>query len=292
MSDQEFRPSRFQILPAVVKNLLIINGIMFLLTMVLQDKFEYDLNDLLGLHYPGSSAFYPFQYITYMFMHGSFTHILFNMLALWMFGNALENIWGPKRFLIFYFVCGIGAAAINSLVNWYDIEQTRLSIANFTGFGTPEAFDFFLHKQNLLTDGNNVVHTIMNYIFDRKSPQELVNFVDQWKHSPKDPGALHEATSFCNEYLAAKINSVTVGASGAIFGILLAFGMFFPDTIIYLYFAIPIKAKYFVWLYGGLELFLGVQQNAADNVAHFAHLGGMLFGYILILIWKRTARSY
>jgi membrane associated rhomboid family serine protease len=165
-----------------------------------------------------------------MFMHGDFGHLFFNMFALWMFGNTLENIWGPNRFLLFYFACGIGAGLVQELVQYIQYATTLQGYTNVNMGGHIIPMSQYL---NLLT---------------------------------------------------------TVGASGAVYGILLAFGMMFPNSTLYIYFAIPIKAKWFVLLYGIIELFAGF--SSVDNVAHFAHLGGMLFGLILILYWKKKGNLY
>lgn len=226
--DNQFRPQGFSILPLVVKNLLIINGIFFLATIAMDMVWHIDLANYLGLHYIGASDFRPYQFVTYMFMHGSFAHLFFNMFALWMFGNAIENAWGPKRFLIFYFVCGIGAGLTQELVQYIQLSD----IQNF---------------QNVNLGGRIV------------PVEDYLNML------------------------------TTVGASGAVYGILLAFGMMWPNSMIYLYFLIPIKTKWFVLIYGLLELFTGF--SSIDNVAHFAHVGGMVFGLLLILYWKNQGNG-
>jgi membrane associated rhomboid family serine protease len=171
-----------------------------------------------------------------MFMHGGWGHLFFNMLALWMFGSILENVWGSKRFLIFYMLSGLGAAALH-LGSLY-IELTD-QIAQLESMGP--------HLQN----------------------------TEQFQQ------------------LLANVNSPTVGASGAVFGCLAAFGYLFPNSLVYLYLFIPIKAKWFVIIYAGLELWLGVSNSAGDNVAHWAHLGGALVGFLLVLYWnKRNRRRY
>ena len=228
--DNQFRPQGFSILPVVVKNLLIINIIFFLATWAAEVVWRIDLSDYLGLHYIGASDFRPYQFVTYMFMHGNFAHIFFNMFALWMFGNTIENAWGPKKFLIFYFVCGIGAGMTQELVQYIQLHDI-----------------------------------IANYEYVRIGNRSI----------PVD------------EYLNML---TTVGASGAVYGILLAFGMMWPNSRIYIYFAIPIKAKWFVIIYGLIELFSGF--SSVDNVAHFAHVGGMLFGLILILYWRYKDGSW
>lgn len=228
--DNQFRPQGFSILPTVVKNLLIINVVFYLATWAAQAAWHFDLSDYLGLHYIGASGFRPYQFVTYMFMHGGFAHLFFNMFALWMFGNSIENVWGPKRFLIFYFVCGIGAGLTQELVQYIQLSDI-----------------------------------VENYQYVRMGNRSI----------PVD------------EYLNML---TTVGASGAVYGILLAFGMMWPNSRIYIYFAIPIKAKWFVIIYGLIELFSGF--SSVDNVAHFAHVGGMLFGLGLILYWRYKAGTW
>lgn len=265
----EYRPSHFSILPPVVKNLLIINSIMFLATWVLGDRFGINLNDILGLHYFTADKFKPYQLITYMFMHGGFTHILFNMFAVWMFGSALENVWGSKRFLSFYLITGIGAALIQYLVFAIQLSPL-LDILNFTAFNpTPQNVINFMKLEEFgVTPDIKEQYQFLLNTDPRKAAQFAHDYIIQYR------------TDLLNA-------PVVVGASGALFGLLLGFGMIFPNTLIFLYFAIPIKAKYFVILYGALELFMGISNAAGDNVAHFAHLGGMLFGYILIRSWRK-----
>ncbi|QTN39532.1 rhomboid family intramembrane serine protease [Cryomorphaceae bacterium] len=238
-----YQPTRFSILPEVIKNLLIINGLFFFGSLVLESTFGIDLNRILGLYVPGSEHFRPYQLITHMFMHGNLGHIFFNMFALWMFGNMLENVWGGRRFLVYYMVTGLGAAVIHLGWNYFELMQVLQSVS-------PE------QVQRIVEGGTDVLMRGQNY---------------------SDPAL-------------AKLNLIynipTVGASGAVFGILLAYGMLFPETRIYLYFAFPIKAKYFVIGYGLLELFNGISNDPSSNVAHFAHLGGMLFGFLLIKYWQ------
>lgn len=245
---QQYRPNSFSMLPLVVKNLLIINGLFFLTTLVFETQLNFDLSDYLGLHYPLAESFRPWQLVSYMFMHGNFMHLFFNMFALWMFGNTLENYWGPKRFLIYYMATGIGAGIIQLLVTHFRLMSLYSQISE-------EGLNF------VITKGAEIYQSGQNF---------------------SDP-------------IAGKINllmnSVTIGASGAVFGILLAFGMLFPNTMLYIYFAIPIKAKWFVVLYGAVELYSGIANSSGDNVAHFAHLGGMLFGFILIKFWQKNNKS-
>lgn len=230
-------------LPEVVKNLLIVNALM-LLAMFVAYQSGVDLASILGLHHWSSDQFMPHQLVTYMFMHGGFAHLFFNMFALWMFGQILENVWGPKRFLIYYMITGIGAGIIQMIV-------TEIRIQSLISDIDPQLYEM------VIREGLEI----------RKSGQ---NFVDP---------IAREVNNL--------INTSTVGASGAVFGILLAFGMLFPNARLMLLIPpVPIKAKYMVMIYGALELYLGISNNPADNVAHFAHLGGMLFGFILIKMWK------
>ena len=241
-----YRPSGMRILPDVVKNLLIINGLMFLLTVVLESQGMLNLTNILALFPPGSEAFRPHQIITHIFMHGSFSHILFNMFALWMFGSALENVWGAKRFLTYYILTGIGAALIHMGVSQFEIAAAANQLS-------AEAI------ATIQNEGWQILQNNQNYTNQLWGKYNLL------------------------------LNRPTVGASGAVFGLLLAFGMIFPNTRIYLYFAIPIKAKWFVIGYGLIELYSGIRNNPEDNVAHFAHLGGMLIGYLIIKYWQKKS---
>ncbi len=218
-------------LPVVTKNLLAINVLMFLALLAFE-KLGVDLNNLLGLHLFLAPDFRPYQLVTYMFMHGGFTHLFFNMFALFMFGKVLEYVWGSKRFLIYYLATGIGAAFVQELVQ-YIYFDTQLS-----------------HYSNVNIGGGVIV--------------PMLQYLNVW---------------------------TTVGASGSIYGILLAFAMTFPNERLFVIpFPFPIKAKYFVLIFGALELVTGLSPHAGDNVAHFAHLGGMLFGIILILVWRKKGK--
>jgi len=277
MLNNSFRPGGWSILPPVVKNLLIINGIFFLATFTFQNVFHIDLTEILGLHYFSADNFSPYQFITYMFMHAGFSHIFFNMFALWMFGRILENVWGPKRFLTYYIITGIGAAIVHYVVFYFQISPTLNIIDNFLNNPSIENFMSYLHSENF---------KIVSY--------EMQNHYNEFSHAynsaigSNPTHALQLAIDFMGQYRIDYLNApVVVGASGAIFGILLAFGMLFPNSLLYIYFAFPIKAKYFVMIYGAIELYSGIAEKGG-NVAHFAHLGGMLFGFLLLKYWKKT----
>ena len=197
--NEQYSPTGFKVLPTIVKHLLIINVLMYFAYYVLLKQGIINLNYYLGIWSLSTGLFRIWQPLTYMFMHGSFDHLFFNMFSLWMFGSALENFWGSKRFLFYYLVCGIGAGLLNMLV----------------------------------------------------------------------PGA-----------------HVSVGASGAVYALLLAFGMMWPNNYIYLYFLVPIRTKWFIIGMIVIELFEGIFRST-DGIAHFAHLGGMLIGFLIILYWKR-----
>ncbi|MDZ7740870.1 MAG: rhomboid family intramembrane serine protease [Bacteroidota bacterium] len=264
-------------MPPVVKNLLIINILFFLATLALDSAYGIKLIDYLGLHYWAAEDFQPYQFITYMFMHGGLWHIFFNMFALWMFGNALENVWGPKRFLIYYLVTGVGAAIVHYLVFYFQISPIMSAINNLLQDPSNEKLMAFLNSDNFKVASLEIQN---NYTAFANKYNSLIT---------RDPSrALQEGINFITQYRIDFLNSaVVVGASGAVFGILLAFGMLFPNALIYVYFAIPVKAKWFVIIYGGIELYSGISNNPGDNVAHFAHLGGMIFGYFMIRYWKR-----
>jgi len=283
MTDQ-FRPRGFSLLPTIVKNLLIINGLMFVAQMVVEKSFGIKLEDLLGLHYPASQAFKPWQFITYMFMHGNFGHIFFNMFALWMFGYALENIWGPRRFLIYYLITGIGAALVQCLVMYITINPTIVGINALIGDpNAPAILDYISQHNNEISQYFGEVHL---------QPQKINEAIQSISINPDNKQALLTIRNFFVDYREYYLNLPNViGASGAVYGILLAFGMLFPNTLIFIYFLFPIKAKYFVIIYGLIELIYGVT-GANAGVAHFAHLGGMIFGFFLILYWRKQGRLY
>ena len=256
-----YRPSFLNSIPPVVKNLIAINIILFLATLVTPGLFQrwgldVDLTDILGMHYWASNKFNPAQLVTYMFMHGGLYHIFFNMFALYMFGGVLEQMWGTKRFLLYYLLTGVGAGIVQQL--FWTVEYHSMVVA-------------------------------MNDAISANSGEGLLPFQDilgrYFRLSDlrafDAPAVIELKKTFLNL-------PVTIGASGSVFGLLLAFGWLFPEAkLMMLFFPVPIKARIFVIIYGVAELFLGVAQFSGDSVAHFAHLGGMLFGVFLILYWKK-----
>lgn len=265
--------------PTVTKNLIIINAILLLATVVLEPK-GINLTHYLALYYPGSENFHYYQFITHMFMHGGWTHLFFNMFALWMFGRVLETVWGPKRFLIFYFITGLGAAALHTFVNYLEIHPIVNAVTAFTNTPSADLFSSFVNKyQGSIKDmGFNL--------------PGIIDFATSWLDNPKSSSFESEAVAFMQQFIDVKMNIPTVGASGAVYGVLLGFGMLFPNTQLMLLFPpIPIKAKWMVIAYGVLELVLGLSMRGS-NIAHFAHLGGMIFGFILIRYWNKTKNSF
>ena len=237
-------------IPTVVKNLLIINVIFYIATMMFGGPL---MTTLLGVHYFDSPDFRIWQVITYMFMHSyqSLFHIMFNMFALYSFGTALEYVMGSKRFLNFYLLTGLGALALQMLVQAYEVYSITGSIVN---------------------DGS--------FIID--SAKRTISYPESMNQE--------QASKLLGIYLSSM-----VGASGAVFGLLIAFVMIFPNVeLMIMFIPVPIKAKYIVPAYILLELFLGVKQIEGDSIAHYAHLGGALFGFILVKLWglRRNDRFY
>ncbi len=274
---QQYSPSGFNLLPPVVKNLLIINGLFYLATVSFETAFGIDLVNLMGLHFFESDLFRPYQFVSYMFLHGSISHVVWNMFALWMFGYLLENVWGSKRFLTYYMITGIGAAIIQSFVTWYAFAPVQVAVQEYQQHAGIQNFVAFVNAYP--------PHT--QQLFD-----DLKIFLTKWNASPLNEENIMMSKDYITQVWQDHISTPTVGASGAVYGILLAFGMMFPNMLIYVYFLFPIKAKWIVIIYGALELYSGISNNPSDNVAHFAHLGGMIFGFFLILYWRKKQPGF
>lgn len=278
-----YQAGGFSMLPPVVKNLLIINILMFLATFSFENGFGIDLNDKLGLHWPGSEKFEVYQVVTYMFMHGNFQHIFFNMFAVWMFGSAIENYWGAKRFLTYYVITGIGAAVFHYAILYFtEIQTFNVLIEQFLVNPSTDTLRMFIAEHQLQLS-ERIYPEMYSYFLES---EKAIDAVYNGYGTTDD---LITTTSFFAEYQSYYLSLPNVvGASGSLFGLLLAFGMLFPNQRIFLIFLpIPIKAKYFVIGYGLIELYSGLSNNPGDNVAHFAHLGGMIFGFFLIKLWQK-----
>ena len=268
----EFRPSSFQVLPIVIKNLLIINVLFFLAQKASGDS-SINMEALLGLHHVRSPLFQPWQIITHLFLHGSIGHLFSNMFGLWMFGAVLENLWGPKRFLTFYFICGIGAGLIQLASLWFEYRELVNQYLFLTTHTTPEGIISFF-KQFGLDRNEHSVEILNNYLADPGNSLSKIQVME-----------------YISEITNLLLSNPTIGASGAIFGILAAFVYLFPNSNIYLYFLFPIKAKWIGLAYIGYEIFSGIQNKVGDNVAHWAHIGGALVGFLLVLTWNKKNRS-
>jgi len=255
----------------VVKHLLIINILMFLAGLIFS-------TDTLALHYPASDKFMPVQIVTHFFMHANFLHLFFNMFALVMFGSALETLWGAQRFLFYYFACAIGAAALHLFVSYLDFSQMQAAIEAFRS--SPSYDTFWNYFKDVPLDRLNPEF--------REAVNSMGNAIQEGSRS-----VVPEAANAMEQYLNFKMDIPMVGASGAIFGLLLGFGIKFPNAELMLIFLpIPIKAKYFIPLLMLAELYLGVNNFSWDNIAHFAHLGGALIGLLLILFGRYVNLEY
>lgn len=261
-------------LPPVVKNLLLLNILVFVCANL--PIFQF-LNQYFPLYYFQSNNFYVFQYITCMFMHGGIAHLFFNMFALFMFGSTLERVWGGQRFLLYYLATGFGASLFYHFVLWIQYSGMFHAAEVLQQNMTLDNFEFFVNK----------------YFANEVRQDMLQGFLNSWEAKGANSlEGVRAAQESVKELIQGRINVPMVGASGAIFGLLLAFGMLFPNTeLMMLFLPIPIKAKYFVVLYGVIELILGLS-GTHTGVAHFAHLGGMLFGLLLILYWRRRSNTY
>ena len=258
-----------------VKHLLIINVIMFIGTIAIGDGVLF--YDWFAMHFPKNEAFKPWQIFTHMFMHGGLTHILFNMFALWMFGTAVEQVFGTKKFVTFYLLAGFGAVALSFAVYYF---QAMPLVNEIAGTGYPE----------------ELIHKIIN--LDISDGSYLKGEILERKMIPLITEAGLEVSKISNEQFAAlfELNALTrtrmVGASGAIFGIFVAFGMLYPNAKLMLIFLpIPIKAKYFIPAIVGLDIisaFTGQSFFSPSNTAYAAHIGGALTGFLMMYFWKKN----
>lgn len=231
-----------------IKHLIIINVILFVAPQFLQ----LDFTNILALHFPKNEHFGIWQYVSHMFMHGSFAHILFNMYGLWAFGTPLEQMWGKNKFIFFYFSAGIGAGLIYTLVNYYQ----------FNGI-----YELFINA------GLN--------------PSEILTILE--KGSTSDARVVNAISQEQFNKITMLYNTPAVGASGAVYGVLVAFGLYFKDAkLALIFFPVPIAAKYFIPLMILGDLFFGMTSYSVGNIAHFAHIGGALIGFIIAYYWKKN----
>ena len=230
--------------PEVIKNLIIINVLMFLAKLV----FHPILTEYLAMYPISSEGFQPYQIVSHMFMHGDGFHIFFNMYALFMFGRDSELAMGAKKFLLFYFLTGLGAVVLHQIAGYVELQYALSKLDE------NEISDLYQNGLTYINSGQNYINTNV-------------------------------------AYANAVLNTPAVGASGAVYGVLVAFAMLYPNRVLLLLFPpIPINAKYFVLIMGAIELYLGFKNNG--NVAHFAHLGGAIFGFLLINYWRNRGERF
>lgn len=235
-------------LTEAVKHIIILNVILFIVPQLMPDL---NLQSLFALYFPENPNFGFWQFLTHMFMHGGFAHILFNMYGLWAFGTPLEQMWGRNKFLFFYFSAGLGAGAIYTLVNYYQFNSVYDQLVSIGLTGTD--------IQNILNTGS-----YNNQILETISSADLSKFYATY-HTP------------------------AIGASGAVYGILVAFGLSFPNAkLALIFFPVPIAAKYFIPVIILGDLFFGMTNYSVGNIAHFAHIGGALIGFIIAWYWKQN----
>ncbi len=269
----------FPNLTPIVKNLLLINFVLFFADWTFSSSLHLDLGNYFGLHYVSASNFGIWQFITYMFMHSTLSHIVFNMLSLFIFGPLIENRLGMRRFVVYYLICGVGAGLLQQLTLFFEIKNfvssvdtlladpnTQTITSFISGVGQPFSQESYIAWQGFVSEYNTLTQT---------------SFADA------QALARHFFIDYQQQYIDCHC---MVGASGAIFGILLAVGMLFPNLPLYIWFIpIPIKAKWFVCFYALFELIFGVADFHYDNVAHWAHLGGMIFGFLLLYCWRKNS---
>jgi membrane associated rhomboid family serine protease len=245
-------------MPPVVKNLLILNVIMFIVTS-LGEMQGIPMTSMLGGYVFNSPLFEPYQMVTHFFMHGGLFHIFFNMFALVIFGSALEQVWGPKRFFIFYVATALGAFVLHQLVGYIEVKGI---------------------EEQLRAAGYNDLYELRENIYQLRMG-EINTF-----------NIISGTDSLVQSYIAG-ISVPVVGASGAVYGVLVGFGYLFPNTKLMLLFPpIPIKAKWLVIIMVGIAFFNSLQRNPGDNIAHLAHLGGAVVGFILVFFWQKNKRKF
>lgn len=260
-------------LTPLVKNLLIINVAIALI----QAFMKLDLGQYLGLHFILAPEFKPYQFVTYMFLHStsSMMHIFGNMFALFIFGPLLEQFLGQKKFLILYMVTGVGAGIFYTAVNYIEVADVKRDVEAYVANPSSDEFN-----RLLIEHGSGL------------NPR-IYDFVDMYDRNEDDPQLEAQSVRLANELYSIYGQYNMVGASGAIFGVLAAFALFFPNTELFLLFIpFPIKAKYLVSVYILYEVYAELQRAPGDNVAHLAHIGGALIAYILVRIWKSQRQDF
>ena len=253
----------FQNIPPITKNLLILNALFFAAKYVAAMS-NINLDVLLGAFYPESVNFKSYQILSHMFMHGDVVHFFFNMFALWMFGSAVEKTLGEKKYILLYFAAGLGAFILFNLTNYFEINAVKETVAN----------------TRLIESVND--HVALE-IRGGDTISQIEANLNEWLNANEVQNTQPRQDLFLDYSIPM------MGASGAIFGVLVAFAMLFPNAVLMLIFPpIPMKAKYFIPIYIAITFILAVQANPGDNVAHYAHLGGAVIGFILLKMWKKN----
>lgn len=254
----------------VITNIILINVAIMLVTVFSPSLFPVFYN-LFSLHYTGSPAFFPTQYFTYMFLHADFGHLFSNMFGLIIFGPLLEDFWGGRRLLSYYLICGLGAGVIYSGFQFYDNHGMQEAMQEYLEEPSPANYSYFFYE------------------YDRDGYSRKLDWIDAFRENPENYAYIEKGKSDILEYYSFRINIPMVGASGALFGILIAFGMLFPNTTPFI---IPIPAKYIVALYGIMAYYGVVKNDPGDFTAHSAHLGGMIIGFFVVRYWQKQRNRF
>lgn len=261
----------FRNITPVVQNLLLINVVLFIVSAFIFPS----LKDWFALYYINSQYFKPFQFLTYMFMHADFWHLFSNMFGLLIFGPLLEQFLGPKKLLTLWMLCGVGSGVLYSGYTAYRMNQLEAKVEAFQANPDPEVF-------------NKIVTQNRGYF-----ESAVYDFIDDYSRNPNDQVKIDRASQTLDAIMTIQSNIPMVGASGALFGVLIAFAMLFPNTQLFLLFPpMPVKAKYLVLFYGLYTIYNVLVNNPLDNVAHFAHLSGLVIGGILVYNWKKDRNSF
>lgn len=261
----------FRNITPVVQNLLLINVVLFIVSAFIFPS----LNQWFALYFINSQYFKPFQFLTYMFMHADFWHLFSNMFGLLIFGPLLEQFLGPKKLLTLWMLCGVGSGVLYSGYTAFRMNQLEAKVEAFQANPDPEVF-------------NRIVTQNRGYF-----ESAVYDFIDDYSRNPNDQVKIDRASQTLDAIMTIQSNVPMVGASGALFGVLIAFAMLFPNTQLFLLFPpMPVKAKYLVLFYGLYTIYNVLVNNPLDNVAHFAHLSGLVIGGILVYKWKKDRNSF
>lgn len=270
----------FRLTP-VVKRLLLINVVIFIITALLGAGGAFNKQPVViewfGMHDILSPAFKPWQPITYMFLHGSFFHLFGNMFGLLIFGPWLEHVWGAKKFLVFYFVVGLGAMALYGTIQFFEMRQLEDAAERF-------------YQEPTASNLNKFVQKHASNIYQKRGYIELR---EKYAEKPDNEALEEQALQMVHTVEQRTLNRPMIGASGAVLGIVMAFSLLFPNTELMLLFPpIPIKAKYIALIYAAFDIYGIVVDAPSDNVAHYAHIGGLLFGWLMVVIYNQDRNNF